>query len=84
MLFVFALICSLVATNAYYDDYDSYEGVGKLSLIDTNLFMSPIMRLRKFRNIVISKLLTIPILLSLHQEMEKRRFLKWSSFFWSR
>ena len=32
MLFVFALICSLVATNAYYDDYDSYEGVGKLSL----------------------------------------------------
>ena len=84
MLFVFALICSLVATNAYYDDYDSYEGVGKLSLIDTNLFMSPIMRLRKFRNIVISKLLTIPSLLSLHPEMEKRGFLEWRLFFWSR
>ena len=60
MLFVFALICSLVGTNAYgqldnyddsyygydYEDYDSYEGVGKLSLID--LSISPIMRQRKF------------------------------------
>ena len=88
MLFVFALIYSLVATNAYYDDYDSYEGVGKLSLIVTNLLMSPIMR-QQTTKIPLEKkhchqqTLTIPSLLSLHPEMEKRGTLEWRLFFWS-